>query len=336
MTFLHNHFINIATTKLKKIIHFGSLHTIGRNFLAVEFYSEPIINSINYSERPYLCTSSTKKQHFKGSITIEASISFPIFMIASYALISIISVLYLQLSMQIALEETIRSTSKSAYISSLFLNTDEDEQEKICHEEPSISENLTISFISSELFKNNFINNNNSLINSPFIKNGQNGISFLSSSIDLDAGIADIVVNYQVKLPFIPESFYHIDLNNRCFIHLYTGKDLSKKQSPSDSYVYYTSHGSVFHFNRYCQYLLDYTEAIDYHNVDPLIPSCKECVNQTKDDLNKNNPIVYITESKRCYHLSLNCPGFTGNIFRTHYSSLNESNKICEKCLEGK
>ena len=121
MTFLHNHFINIATTKLKKIIHFGSLHTIGRNFLAVEFYSEPIINSINYSERPYLCTSSSKKQNLKGSITIEASIAFPIFIIVSYALISIISVLYLQLSMQIALEETIRSTSKSAYISSLFL-----------------------------------------------------------------------------------------------------------------------------------------------------------------------------------------------------------------------
>ena len=32
--------------------------------------------------------------------------------------------------MQIALEETIRSTSKSAYISSLFLNADEDAQKK--------------------------------------------------------------------------------------------------------------------------------------------------------------------------------------------------------------
>ena len=64
--------------------------------------------------------------------------------------------------------------------------------------------------------------------------------------------------------------------------------------------------------------------------------SHKKITSLTKDELNKNNPIVYITKSKRCYHLSLNCPGFTGNIFRTRYSSLNETNKICEKCLEGK
>ena len=334
MTFLHNIFKNIATTKLKNKIQFGSLHTISRNFLAVEFYSEPIINSINYSERPYLCTSSNPK--LKGSLTIEASIAFPIFIMVSYTLISIISVLNLQLSMQIALEETVRDTSKSAYITSLFLRADENDKTEICEKDPSITEHLTASFISSSLLKSSFTKNNNSIVNSPLIKNGENGISFLSTSIDLDAGIADVIMSYQVNLPFIPEGFYHINLTNRCYVHLYTGRELSKNQATTDTYVYYTSYGNVFHFNRYCQYLLDYTEAINYKKVNPIISSCKECVNQTKDELNTNNPIVYITESKRCYHLSLNCPGFTGNVFRTQYSSLNETDKICEKCLEGK
>lgn len=334
MTFLHNIFKNIATTKLKNKIQFGSLHTISRNFLAVEFYSEPIINSINYSERPYLCTSSNPK--LKGSLTIEASIAFPIFIMVSYTLISIISVLNLQLSMQIALEETVRDTSKSAYITSLFLRADENDKTEICEKDPSITEHLTASFISSSLLKSSFTKNNNSIVNSPLIKNGENGISFLSTSIDLDAGIADVIMSYQVNLPFIPEGFYHINLTNRCYVHLYTGRELSKNQATTDTYVYYTSYGNVFHFNRYCQYLLDYTEAINYKKVNPIISNCKECVNQTKDELNTNNPIVYITESKRCYHLSLNCPGFTGNVFRTQYSSLNETDKICEKCLEGK
>ena len=65
------------------------------------------------------------------------------------------------------------------------------------------------------------------------------------------------------------------------------GKELAKKQTPVDIYVYYTSYGKVFHFNRYCQYLLNYTEAIRYSKRDFLLNSCVQCVNKTSDLLNK-------------------------------------------------
>jgi hypothetical protein len=238
--------------------------------------------------------------------------------------------------MQLTLEETVRAASKSAYISTLFLRLDEEEQEKICTEDSSITENLTISFISSSFLKKEFIKENDKIANCPLIKNGEKGVSFLSSSIDLDEGIADIVVNYQVNLPFIPHKLFHLNLSNRCYIHLYTGKELVKEQSVANTYVYYTSYGRAFHFNRYCQYLLDYTEATNYRSINYYILGCRECVNISKKQLEDSNPIVYITQSKHCFHLSLKCPGFTGNVFRTHYSSLDKDDKICQKCLEGK
>ena len=370
MAFLHKYSHNMILTLItysrflykrdhSKKLYIGTLPTTSQNHTAVEFYYNPNIDSINYSERSYLyassyfhkktnssCILTTNKSNHRhsltaiklnGSLTIEASIAFPIFILASFAVISIISIIYLQLSMQLALEETVRQTSKTAYISSLFLSLDEDSQNTVSNEDSSITENLTASVISSAHLKNQFVNEENKkMINNPLIINGENGISFLSTSIDLDEGIADVVITYKAKLPFIPESFFSFNLSNRCYIHLYTGKELSKKQTAADTYVYFTSHGSVFHFNKYCQYLLDYTEAIRYKNLNVLLNPCKKCVDTTIDYLYSTNPIVYTTEQNYCYHTSLSCPAFTGDVFRISYSTLNEDNQLCQKCLEGK
>lgn len=338
MAFLHNTSIkSISTNKHTQNNIFGTLPTFSRDYLADDFYSSPIINSINYPERSYLYTSKKERKFTKGSLTIEASIAVPIFILVSYALISIITVLYLQLSIQIALEETVRTTNKTAYISSLFLNQDKETQNAISEEEPSIVETIAISALSTSVFENAFINKDTKhLLNSSLIKNGENGIKFFSSSIDLKAGIADIIITYEVNLPFIPEKLFNLTLANRCYVHLYTGRELAKKQTATDTYVYYTTHGKVFHFNRYCQYLLDYTEAIHYSKNDPLLEGCRECVNITKEELETNNPIIYITKSRHCFHISLKCPAFTGSVFRTSYNSLKSSDKICETCLKGK
>ena len=338
MTFLYNKNIyQIKKSINKKNKNSGSLPTIWSDHKAVLSHITSAINSNSYTERPYLCTSLNNQYHLKGSLTIEAAIGFPIFIIAIFAIISIISVMYLQLSMQIALEETVRNASKTAYISSLYLSLDNNDKKAIDNNSPSMAETFSTSLISSVYLKNAFINKDNEkMLNSPLIKNGANGISFLSSSIDLNQGIADVVITYQVNLPFIPESFFHFNLTNRCYVHLYTGKEISKKQNAVDNYVYYTSYGNVFHFNKYCQYLLNYTEAVRYIDCQYHLDYCALCVNETADTLRKENPIVYITKSNYCYHLSLNCQSFTGNVFRIKYSSLKESDKICETCLEGK
>lgn len=338
MTFLRNKTKQMNQTKPNsKINYIGSLPTISFDSLAVEFHSNPIINSINYSERPYLYTSNLSANSLKGSLTIEASISIPLYIIIMSVLLSITSILYLQFSMQIALEETVRYSSKTAYISSIFLSLDDKNKESVSLSEPSLIENISTSLLSSTYLEKIFTNENNKkLVNSPLIIDGENGIHFYASSIDLNEGIADIILSYKVKLPFLPKDIFSFNLTNRCYIHLYTGKDLAKKQTQTDTYVYFTSHGNVFHFNRYCQYLLNYTDAINYKNINPDISHCARCVTFTIDQLRTENPIVYITKSREFFHTSLNCPTFTGDVFRASYNSLNDSDKICEQCLKGK
>ena len=338
MTFLYNIKINRANNFVfNKINKAGSLPTFSSKNKALCHHSSHFNNSNHYSERPYLYTSLKNNSNLRGSLTIEAAVGFPIFIIVIYAVISFISAMYIQLSMQIALEETVRATNKTAYIASIYSQLDKEEKDSLDNSSPSMGETFGTSLLSASYLHNSFINEDNKkLLNSPLIKNGEKGISFLSSSIDLDSGIADIIINYQINLPFIPENFFHLNMTNRCYIHLYTGKELAKKQTPVDVYVYYTSYGKVFHFNRYCQYLLNYTEAIRYSKRDFLLNSCMQCVSKTSDLLTKEDPIIYITKSNYCYHLSLNCPSFTGNIFRIKHSSLKEDDKFCEKCLEGK
>ena len=339
MAFLRNKSLHRNQTRSysNKNINIGSLPTTRFDPPAVEFYSNPIINSINYSERPYLYASKSSVNTLKGSLTIEASIGFPLFMIIVSILLSITSILYLQLSMQLALEETVRQSSKTAYISKLFLSLDEENKENVVNAEPSLTENIATSLISATYLKSAFASKENkNLINSPLIINGENGVNFYSSSIDINEGIADIILNYKVKLPFLPEKLFNFNLTNRCYIHIYSGKELAKKQTIVDNYVYFTSHGRVFHFNKYCQYLLDYTDAINYKKMEPDIASCVRCVTLSLDQLKSQNPIVYLTKSRQVFHTSLSCPTFTGNIFRTSYNSLNDSDKICEQCLKGK
>lgn len=347
MTFLFN-------KKTHRAMHFlyknsGTLPVHSSIKKANKNHVSNIINSNYYSERPYLYSSSKgrlnlrdrlnlkTKLNLKGSLTIEAAIGFPIFIIVVFAVISFISAMYIQLSMQIALEETVRGASKTAYISSIYANLSKEEKNTLENSSNSMVKTFGTSLLSASYLHKSFINEENKkLLNSPLIKNGEKGISFLASSIDLDEGIADVIINYQINLPFIPENFFHLNMTNRCYVHLYTGKELAQKQSQVDTYVYYTTYGKVFHFNRYCQHLLNYTEAVRYTKRSPVLNSCLQCVDKTSDLLRKEDPIVYVTKTKYCYHLSLNCPSFTGNIFRIKYSSLKKDDKICEKCLEGK
>ena len=90
MTFLRNKTKYMNQTKPNsKIKYIGSLPTISFDSSAVEFHSNPIINSINYSERPYLYTSKLSANTLKGSLTIEASIGIPLYLIIVSVLLSI-------------------------------------------------------------------------------------------------------------------------------------------------------------------------------------------------------------------------------------------------------
>ena len=99
-------------------------------------------------------------------------------------------------------------------------------------------------------------------------------------------------MSYEVSIPFIPDKLLSFNLVNRCYIHLYTGLDMAREQTPDDFYVYYTVTGQVFHTYKYCRYLLNYTDAIPYLNISGIECPCKLCCKDTLETLQEENKIV--------------------------------------------
>ena len=253
MTFLRNATtLKNRTSYINKFHQYATLQGSGLCNRAVDSDSIPIIDSTHYKKRPCLYTSHS------GSITIEAALSLSIFILISLSLTYIINIMYLQTSLQIALEETVRDASGTAYITAEFYSLSAGEQSDAISKDSSVIENIGAKALSASYFRHSFlIDHNREILNNSCIKDGENGISFLSSSIDSTSDVADIILSYTVTIPFIPENLFSLNLTNRCYVRLYTGMDMSKEQTPSDVYVYYTVHGNVFHLNRYCRYLIN-------------------------------------------------------------------------------
>lgn len=342
MTFRHD-----TITIKKRTIHYYhiiknnnnvALHTNSPDIpdiKAVEFYSNHTSNSIHHSESSCLYTSC----NLRGSITLEAAIALPVFIFCLLSIIYIMNIMYIQQTIQIALEETARNISKTAYISDEFYNLTKEQQDALSESDYSLIENLGATLISLPYIEHKFMSDEiATFLDNSYVTNGSDGISFLLSSVDLDNSILDIVLNYKVSVPFLPGNIFTFSLSNRCYTRIYMGLDMDKEQSEDYIYVYYTSSGNVVHTNKYCRYLLNYSEAIRYN--DSLLSmnpdKCRLCGLDTSiEQLEETNPIIYLTSNHEVFHLTLDCQAFTGNIFRVKRTSL-ENDNVCKECLKGK
>ncbi len=294
-----------------------------------------LLRNLPNTKRSSLCTSPLAH----GSITLEASICIPLFFLGLLTIIYIINIITIQLTLQIALEETIRDISKEAYISSKFYSMLTEEQANTLEDDSSILENIGATIISVPYVKHKFMNDDiKNFLDNSYVENGSDGISFKFSSVDMKNNIVDVVIDYKYCIPFIPNDLLSFRLSNRCYSRIYMGKDMEKEQKEAFFYIYYATTSSVVHTNKYCQYLLNYSKAIRYNEIVRLHPidGCALCANDTTiEQLRKDDAIVYLTTNEDIYHITLDCQSFTGDIFRLKISSLENQN-ICKKCLEGK
>ncbi len=287
------------------------------------------------SKRSFIYTSFLSK----GSITLEAAIAIPLFFLGLLSFICIINILYIQTELQIALEETIRTVSKQAYISSEFYALSSGNQYEAINKDSSIAENLGATLISVTYIKNEFLSENiKDFLDNSFVNGGANGISFKFSSVDMSKNTLDIIIDYKCSIPFIPSNLLCFNLSNRCYTKIYMGQDMEKEQKDTFFYVYFASTSSVTHTNKYCQYLLNYSRAIRYNDIIRQHPinSCALCSrNVTIESLRDNNAVVYLTSNEETYHVTLDCQSFTKDVFRLKVSTLKDKD-ICEQCLKGK
>ena len=138
---------------------------------------------VQSKERTILNASSAK-----ASLTVEAALVLPFFVLALLSVIYLINIMALYTTLQIQLEETARKLNSSAYIYSDL-------------ETPLPDSNI----ISSEIIRSLFMSQDiKKLCHISHIKNGYNGISFYHSKIE-KGDTADIVITYYISIPFLSE-----------------------------------------------------------------------------------------------------------------------------------
>lgn len=272
------------------------------------------VRSFLYSVGTISHTSSAK-----ASLTIEATLVFPFFILVIFSLMYFINIITLQTTLQIQLEECSRKINSFAYTKETSSDTAQQ------------TEFLTLPLIYSYFFSDEVkqLCDENS-----YIQGGHYGISFLSSKFDTKKGDCQLQIKYTIKLPFIPGNIIKISLSQKCHFKLFNGEQLSSSISEENPIVYITAHGSVYHKNKYCSYLIKYTDVINIESLSSyeikknkkLMP-CTLC-----QHLYSTATIIYISRTGNSYHYSRDCHYLTNDIYEYHYNDVKNNYPACSRC----
>lgn len=247
-------------------------------------------------ERAFLLTS-------KGSVTIEAAITITIFLFVTIALSSFLAMVYGQLSIEAKINNISMETSKAKY----FVNYDKEDGEKY-------KQMAEVGYISARIFGD--IKNNGKLIY---------GLNPAQSN--MDNGMVDVALSYNVKIPF---TSYSWNVTQRAKTKDWTGTDLVE---PGEI-VYITKHGTVYHRSKECKHLIIHINEVSLaqaklsrNDSGHKYKRCSYCARKNISDLTS----VFITPDGDCYHSSLDCLGLTRSIIEIDIKDVGDK-KPCSSC----
>ena len=269
--------------------------------------------------RPIHCNEETISDASctTASLTIEATLVFPFFILVFLTIIYWLNIFSRQTGLQIQLEESARKYNTTAYISEDSLET------------ASISPVLMIQadFFSEKL--KNYCNNS-------CIKNGYAGISFHNSTYYESKKAMDIIITYEIVLPFIPSDMIHIPFTQHCYFKLFNGNTITDSADKSRTKVYLTRTALVYHKNKYCSYLVKYTDIIKLSALDDYqketgkkLSLCSLC---KKLYAVSGNPDLYICATGNSYHYNRDCHYLTCDIYEYSFDEVKDIYPPCSRC----
>ncbi len=338
-------FAKKSKNKIKKILlgrSKSNILSLQLNKAAISYTSrDSSILSYNISPKKYeklvVLPRKAKRtflsSHLNGSITVEASIVLPIFVFAIISIIYFFNILYIQLTLQIHLENTAKLINASTCITT-------EANINFTDEESSLAETIIMdaagNIALNSLFSTDELIN---FCNSTLIVGGYEGLSFVGSSItDINKPI-DIVLTYKVRMPFISKDLFTFKLMNKCYIKPFSGKKLISNIKLSDFFVYVTKNGDVFHANKNCSHLSVFTALKNLSELVkeyPLITPCSFC--SKSDNLisrpkYQGNSYVYVTTEYDVYHYLEICPALQRYLIRLNYEDAKDTYKPCNRCV---
>lgn len=242
----------------------------------------------------------------KGSLTIEAAYTIPLFLFAVLCLVYLLEIQTIDFSVKAAAQEAAKRAAVDMALIPV-LNT------------YSLQQDI-IEIVGSERLERSII------------EGGSNGINCWTSYYNTVDEEIIVNVNYMVKLPF-PE-FLDLGMKRKINFHMkaWTGYASKSQSDTEDEIVYVTENGIVYHTDYQCSYLqlsitfIPSTSLVDVRNEHGgIYGACEHCV------YGEAMAGVYITEYGNKYHNSVTCSGLKRTIRAVKHSEVSGLGG-CIKC----
>lgn len=279
-----------------------------------------------------------QKKIYQGSLTVEASLIFPIFIFAVIAFLSFFQIMLIQGRVQWALMETSLEASRYAYVYQDIMEEDKIERADTKQTYQNVLGHLEDGLFYQQCFQKYMKDGNgNRLYNKNFLTGG---FSFVQSEFLQDGKNVDVVVTYQIKLPIqvlTGKTFTFVQRSKvRGFIGTTAfGTEDGNKGKENDRLVYITDTGTVYHTSENCTHLKLNISNISFSGIPDArsqnggkYKPCEKCV---KNISLSKEAVVYIAAEGDRYHNNRNCSGLKRSV-RTIKLSEAGGRRPCSRC----
>lgn len=274
-----------------------------RNTTLKELKNQFILTSPHKPNMPEKC----KRVSLSASLTVEASLVVPLYVFVFLIFCYVLMLLNFQVKVDKALYNTARTIAKYSYT---------------CDTGSLIDMTAADALVVHEVGVENISNMN--------IVGGVAGFHFLLS--DFDDGMVDLVVQYNVKLPFSVLGSFYLPCTQRARTRAFIGVT-PEDGKEKESYVYVTPTGQVYHKNLECTYLKLSIREITASDISALrnkngerYSKCEICAKGEEV-----SQLVYITDYGNRYHVNINCSGLKRGIIKLNIEDA-KGYRPCSRC----
>ena len=264
----------------------------------------------------------------KGSMTIEAALIMPLFLMGLIFLLSMIEIIRLQSEIEQVMHQYGKKTAVYSYAYDQLQSNDSN----------FIDVFESVGFSSIFLKKEMEDKMGKAYLEQSPLVGGSNKINYIYSSF-MKNDIIDLVVIYKVSPYSNVFGNKSITQMNRCRLRAWTGYDpsLDEKNTRLENetkYVYITQDGEVYHLNRNCTHLVLSIQECSSNSLENFrnengskYTICEICGESS--NLKQNR--IYITENGDRYHISHNCSGLKRTVMIIPVSEAG-GRRVCSRC----
>ncbi len=251
--------------------------------------------------------------HLKASLTLEATITLPLFIAGIIAFIFLIQAVQVQMRIEKALfNQTMKISGYAFYVDGVGVPGEAGN-----FVETSIIRKAVIDEVGEE-----FLNNS-------YIVGGKDGI-YVNFIKEYREGILDVELVYKMEVPFNLFGIKPVTYTTRAVCHTWIG-GRSDDLVDETEYAYVTPNATVYHSYSDCTYLVMPVSTASYSELDKKYKACSSCCEENIIYTN-----VYYTQYGERYHSTVLCSNLHRNVFMIELDKAAKQYELCSRCSKRK